>query len=150
MTNPSYKSVKIGYSQNPENRRKDLSKPSGIRDKFVLYAIYETPTNAADHNLHRIIDKLNPKLRHNRDREFYDMSPEDAYKLLEEIATISGTTNRLKKYSIHNMNDRRPYAKSGYSGSPNEPKRSKDPFEDCNPFKNCKDPFKDYNPFKRR
>ena len=54
--------------------------------------------------LHDLIDKLNPDLRSienfdgkERKREFYVMSPEDAYSLLECIAKISGTEDRLKK-----------------------------------------------------
>ena len=51
-----------------------------------------------------MIDKLNPDLRSienfdgkERKREFYAMTPEDAYALLECIAKISGTEDRLKK-----------------------------------------------------
>jgi len=51
-----------------------------------------------------LIDRLNPDLRsietfagRERKREFYAMSPEDAYGLLECIAKISGTEARLKK-----------------------------------------------------
>lgn len=59
-----------------------------------------------DLSLHDLIDKLNPELRSidnfdgkERKREFYAMSPEEAYSLLECIAKISRTEDRLKKMS---------------------------------------------------
>lgn len=55
--------------------------------------------------LHKIIDKLNANLRSIdtindkvRVREFYLISLEDAYELLEDIAIISGTKERLHLY----------------------------------------------------
>lgn len=57
-----------------------------------------------DKELHKLIDSLNPDLRtietfdgKERVKEFYAMSKEDAYGLLECIAKISGTEHRLKK-----------------------------------------------------
>ncbi len=51
--------------------------------------------------LHAMIDNLNPDLRVSKNREFFVMSPEDAYSLLEAIATISGSKARLKKVKIN-------------------------------------------------
>ena len=55
--------------------------------------------------MHKIIDKLNADLRSVdtindkvRVREFYLITPEDAYELLEDIAIISGTKERLHLY----------------------------------------------------
>ena len=71
---------------------------------FRAYAVYEVESNLTDLVLHDLIDKLNPDLRSietfdgkERKREFYAISPEDAYSLLECIAKISGTEDRLKK-----------------------------------------------------
>lgn len=57
----------------------------------------------SDLKIHTIIDKLNPNLRsienfdgHKRVREFYAMSPEDAYLILEAIAEIHGCSDKLK------------------------------------------------------
>jgi len=50
--------------------------------------------------LHELIDSLNPDLRVSSTREFFVMSPEDAYELLEAIATISGTKEKLKKVKV--------------------------------------------------
>ena len=59
----------------------------------------------SDLKIHSIIDKLNPDLRSIDNfngkkivREFYAMSAEDAYSLLEAIAEIHNFTNRLKKW----------------------------------------------------
>jgi len=57
----------------------------------------------SDLKIHSIIDRLNPNLRsidnfngQKRVREFYAMSPEDAYSILEAIAEINGCADRLK------------------------------------------------------
>lgn len=49
---------------------------------------------------------MNPELRSTEEingkkriREFYAMTPEDAYSILEAIAEINGYTNRLKKWT---------------------------------------------------
>ena len=128
MTNKSFDKVKIGYSKNPEVRCKQLSSWSGLPDEFELYAKYETYKNNADLVLHAIIDNLNPNLRYKTSREFYQMSPQAAYDLLERIAIISGTTNRLKKVSATRNSVRRSPTSYGNYGFPNEPKRPKNPF----------------------
>lgn len=81
-----------------------LNRSETIPFAFRAYAVYEVESNLTDLVLHDLIDKLNPDLRSienfdgkERKREFYAMSPEDAYSLLECIAKISGTEDRLKK-----------------------------------------------------
>ena len=99
MTNPALKNmVKIGYSTDVEKRRQDLSHSTSIPDDYQIYATYETEGKLEDKKLHHLIDKLNPDIRYNPKKEFYIMSPEDAYDLLEAIEYISGTTGKLKKY----------------------------------------------------
>lgn len=105
LTNPSFPEyVKIGYATNLENRLKQLNRSETIPFAFRAYAIYEVHKALTDKELHKLIDKLNPDLRtietfdgKERVKEFYAMSPEDAYGLLECIAKISGTTDRLKR-----------------------------------------------------
>ena len=46
--------------------------------------------------LHELIDTLNPDLRVSKNREFFVMSPEKAYRLLEAIAIISGSEDKLQ------------------------------------------------------
>lgn len=99
MTNPCLKDmVKIGYATDVEARRKQLS-TTALPYEYEVYATYETSGNLEDKKLHKMIDSLNPDLRISKNREFFVLSPEDAYELLEAIATISGTKEKLKKKS---------------------------------------------------
>ena len=100
MTNPALKGmVKIGYAADVEMRRKQLS-TTALPYEYAVYATYETPGALEDKKLHAMIDNLNPDLRVSKNREFFVMSPEDAYSLLEAIATISGSKARLKKIKV--------------------------------------------------
>ena len=105
LTNPSFPDyVKIGYAKNLEKRMSQLNRSETIPFAFRAYAVYEVDSNLTDIVLHDLIDRLNPDLRSienfdgkERKREFYAMAPEEAYALLECIAKISGTEDRLKK-----------------------------------------------------
>ena len=107
LTNPSFPEyVKIGFAKNLEARLKQLNRSETIPFAFRAYAIYETSNNLTDKELHSLIDTLNPDLRaietfdgKKRVKEFYAMSPEDAYAILSSIAKISGTEDCLKKMS---------------------------------------------------
>ena len=104
LTNPSFPDyVKIGYADNLENRLAQLNRSECIPFAFRAYATYEVPSRLSDLKIHAIIDKLNPNLRsidnfngQKRIREFYAMSPEDAYSILEAIAEIHDRTDKLK------------------------------------------------------
>ena len=105
LTNPSFKEyVKIGYANDIEKRLKQLNRSETIPYAFRVYAIYETGNRLTDKELHRLIDNLNPELRtidnfdgKTRTKEFFAMSAEEAYSLLDCIAKISGTEHRLKR-----------------------------------------------------
>ena len=100
MTNPALKDmVKIGFATDVETRRKQLS-TTALPYEYEVYATYETSGNLEDKKLHKMIDNLNPDLRVSSNREFFVMSPQDAYELLEAIATISGTKDKLKKVKV--------------------------------------------------
>ena len=104
LTNPSFPDyVKIGYADNVDNRLQQLNNSECTPFAFRVYATYEVDSRLSDLKIHSIIDKLNPDLRSidnfngkKRIREFYAMSAEDAYSLLEAIAEIHNFTNRLK------------------------------------------------------
>lgn len=97
MTNPALKDmVKIGYASDVEERRKQLS-TTALPYEYEVYATYETSGKLEDKKLHNLIDNLNPDLRVSKNREFFIMSPEEAYQLLESIATISGTKEKLRR-----------------------------------------------------
>ena len=97
MTNPALNGmVKIGYATDVETRRQQLS-TTALPYEYEIYATYETSGNLEDKKLHKLIDNLNPDLRVSKNREFFVLEPEDAYELLESIAIISGTKDKLKK-----------------------------------------------------
>ena len=114
LTNPSFPDyIKIGYAQNIEQRLKQLNRSETIPFAFRVYAVYEVESKLTDKELHKLIDSLNPDLRtietfdgKERVKEFYAMSKEDAYGLLECIAKISGTEKCLKKWkeTKHELN----------------------------------------------
>ena len=103
LTNPSFPEyVKIGYADDINKRLSQLNRSECIPFAFRVYATYEVPSRLSDLKIHSIIDKLNPDLRSvesfngkKRVREFYAMSPEDAYSILEAIAEIHGCGNKL-------------------------------------------------------
>lgn len=105
LTNPSFPDfVKIGYAQDIEKRLKQLNRSETIPFAFRVYAVYKVESKLTDKELHKLIDNLNPDLRtienfdgKERVKEFYAMSAEDAYGLLECIAKISGTEDRLQR-----------------------------------------------------
>lgn len=104
FTNPSFKEyVKIGYADNVEIRLKQLNNLECTPFAFRVYATYEVEERLIDKKLHSLIDQLNPNLRSIdhvggkvRVREFYAMSPEQAYSILETIAILGGHRERLK------------------------------------------------------
>lgn len=106
MTNPSFKEyIKIGYAKDVKQRLDELNRSSAVPFAFRVYATYEVDSTLSDKKLHTILDKLNPDLRSmeeidgkKRVREFYAMTPEDAYSILEAIAEINGFKHRLKKW----------------------------------------------------
>ena len=107
LTNPSFPEyVKIGYADNVEKRLGELNRSECVPFAFRIYATYEVNSRLSDKKIHAIIDKLNPNLRSidefagkKRVREFYAMSPEDAYSILEAIADIHGFSDKLVKYA---------------------------------------------------
>lgn len=100
LTNKSFKDncIKIGYSVDVERRVRDLS-GSGLPYDYEIYCTYEIPASQkADKSLHRLIQMLNPSLRITPNREFFDITPEVAYKMFEEMAVIHGREDKLKLY----------------------------------------------------
>lgn len=98
LKNPSFPNfVKIGYTDNLESRLAQLNRTECTPFAFRAYATYEVESRLSDKRVHAIIDKLNPDLRAidyvngiERKREFYEMSAEDAFSILEAIAEING------------------------------------------------------------
>lgn len=107
LTNPSFPEyVKIGYADDLQKRLKELNRSECIPYAFRVFAIYEVNERLQDLALHNMIDSINPTLRaietfdgKKRKKEFYAMTPDDAYAILQTIATVSGTVDRLHKLS---------------------------------------------------
>ena len=105
LTNPSFPEyVKIGYADDLNKRLKELNRSECIPYAFRVYAVYEVNERLKDIAIHNMIDNINPTLRaietfdgKKRKKEFYAMTADDAYAILETIATISGTSDRLHK-----------------------------------------------------
>ena len=108
LTNPSFPEyVKIGYADDIDKRLQQLNRSECIPFAFRVYATYEVNSRLSDLKIHSIIDKLNPNLRSienfngkQRVREFYAMSPDDAYSILEAIAEIHGRADKLKRIAM--------------------------------------------------
>lgn len=106
MVNPSFPEyVKIGYAKDVNQRLDELNRSSAVPFAFRVYATYEVDSVLSDKKLHAILDKLNPDLRSTEEingkkrvREFYAMTAEDAYSILESIAEINNLKDRLRKW----------------------------------------------------
>ncbi len=106
FTNPSFPQyVKLGYAKDVKQRLDELNRSTAVPFAFRIFATYEVDSALSDKKLHAILDKLNPDLRSmeevegkKRIREFYAMSPDDAYSILEAIAEINNYSCRLKKW----------------------------------------------------
>lgn len=104
MTNPTFSGhdwVKIGYAKNVEQRRKQLS-TTALPFPYEIYATYEIPESPhmGDKVLHTIITNLNPNLRLTKNREFFVMTPQQAYDLLRGIAMIHNREDKLVKGGV--------------------------------------------------
>ncbi len=105
LTNPSFPEyVKIGYADDLDKRLKELNRSECIPFAFRAYAVYEVSERLSDIALHNMIDSINPNLRaietfdgKKRKKEFYAMTADDAYAILETVSKISGTSDRLHK-----------------------------------------------------
>lgn len=105
LTNPSFPEyVKIGYANNIDERLKQLNRSECIPYAFRVYATYETSKKLQDIQIHKMIDNINPNLRaidtfdgKKRKKEFYAMTPDDAYMILDTIAKLSNTEDKLHK-----------------------------------------------------
>ena len=105
LTNPSFPDyVKIGYADDVDKRVDELNRSECTPFGFRVYATYEVSGRLKDIPLHDLIDSLNGGLRSRdeingkiRVREFYALSPEEAYSILLKIAKINGPENKLIK-----------------------------------------------------
>lgn len=107
LENPSFPQfIKIGFAHNVKERLAQLNRSECVPFAFTVYASYEVHGTIKDKVLHRLIDIINKDLRskqdvdgHERIRDFYEMPAENAYLVLQSIANLSDTLDRLKKWN---------------------------------------------------
>ncbi len=91
LTNPSFREdwVKIGKSsRSPNVRSKELDN-SSVPLPYEIYATLKSEKfNEAEQKIHKFVKKLNPNLRIRANREFFNIKPEDAAEILEDIAEL--------------------------------------------------------------
>lgn len=95
--------MKIGYATDVKQQLDELNRSTAVPFAFRIYAIYAADFALSDKKLHSILVKLNPELRSTEEvdgkrriREFYAMTPGDAFCILEAVAEINGYRHRLK------------------------------------------------------
>lgn len=96
MTNPCLQGmVKLGYAEDVEAERQQLS-TEALPYAYEVYAVYEAD-RAMTTRVYKLIDTLNPNLRISKDREFFRVSPEEAFTLLKTVAAICNTQDKVIK-----------------------------------------------------
>src|SRR5690554_7428710 len=92
LTNPSFRDdwVKIGKSKRlPEVRGRELYNTAVPLPYEVYATLYTNKYNEAERMIHRSIDRISD-LRINKNREFFNIAPEDAYEILLDIKGLLG------------------------------------------------------------
>lgn len=107
LTNPSFREyVKIGYADDVKVRVSQLNTSECTPFAFRIYATLNVPNRLADKGIHALIDKFKPELRAKdnvngkiRVREFFAISPQEAFELLSIIGSIYGETPKRYEQS---------------------------------------------------
>jgi len=91
LTNESFREdwVKIGYSSKIPNMRSKELDNTAVPLPYEVYATLKTGKyKEAEKLIHSFIRKLNPELRIRPNREFFNIKPEDAASILEDVAIV--------------------------------------------------------------
>lgn len=111
LTNPCLDGwVKIGMTEknDVEQRLKELNQPTNLPLSYRCYATYEVDNPLmVEKSIHRLIDQVDGSLHaretlsngKTREREFFRFSPETAFRIFQEVATLRGDTDQLKLYA---------------------------------------------------
>lgn len=89
LTNPSFRDnwVKIGKSSRPVDVRSKELDNTAVPLPFEIYAVLKTEKYAeAEVQIHHMIDLVNPSVRIRKGREFFNVTPEVALRILEQCA----------------------------------------------------------------
>jgi len=91
LTNPSFRRdwVKIGMTERPVNTRSKELDNTAVPLPFEIYATLKTQhRRKIEHLLHGFIDDIAPRKRIRKTREFFNISPESALRLLVRAAEV--------------------------------------------------------------
>lgn len=111
LTNPCLDGwVKIGMTEknDVEQRLKELNQPTNLPLSYRCYATYEVENPlVVEKSIHRLIDQVDGTLHARetlsngkiREREFFRFSPETAFRIFQEVATLRGDGAMLKLYT---------------------------------------------------
>lgn len=91
LTNPSFRKdwVKIGMTERPVNIRSKELDNTAVPLPFEIYATLRTKHRRKVENLlHGMIDDLDPNRRIRKSREFFNINPETALRLLIRAADV--------------------------------------------------------------
>ena len=119
---PDY--IKIGITENVEETRKKLSTkvlPCG----YDVYATYETPARINEKEFVDLLGKINSEVYKVSGNGFLAMDPETGFALLEGIAKISGTEEKLMR------NIQIPEEETGEDPVAKEPRKTPINFYEC-------------------
>ena len=90
LTNPSFREdwVKIGMSSRSVDVRSKELYNTAIPLPFEIYATLKTTKYVeAEHLIHRYIERFT-NLRINKEREFFNVKPEEALEIFKEVASV--------------------------------------------------------------
>lgn len=120
LTNPSFRDnwVKIGKSARPVDVRSKELDNTAVPLPFEPYAELKTEKYAeAEIQIHRMIDLVNPSVRIRKGREFFNVTPEVALRILEQCAlTLDDAEIRI--YGHHRNGYEAEATDSSYSIKP--------------------------------
>ena len=126
LTNPSFKEdwVKIGKSSRPVDIRSKELDNTAVPLPFEIYATLKTRKySEAEKLIHRYIERFtNLRIRNNR--EFFNVSPEEALDIFREVVMLldDAEIEETYKLSIFGINED-PEQKHHKNTSTNTPKR---------------------------
>ncbi len=110
LTNPCLDGwVKIGMTERNDigSRLRELNAPPNIPLSYRCYAVYEVDNpQLVEKHIHSLIDRVDDSLhaRENlsngriREREFFRISPETAYGIFNDVATLRNDRENLRLY----------------------------------------------------
>lgn len=111
LTNPCLDGwVKIGMTERNdiESRLKELNAPPNIPLSYRCYAVYEVDNpQLCEKHIHSLIDAVDDSLHAReqlsngrlREREFFRISPETAYRIFNNVAALRGDLEKLRLYA---------------------------------------------------